>query len=291
MPVPILMYHSVAAEWPDSFGRWTVTPAVFASHLDAIAASGYTAITVSGAVDMVRSGRSLPPKTVILTFDDGFADFYVNALPLLEARGFPATLYVTTGYLDSTSRWLDASGAGTIPMMSLDQLGGLADRGVEVGAHSRSHAMLDLLHQTQLEAEIHAPRNLLREASGSRRDQLRVSAWVLEQGSTAVGDRRWIRFGCVSPSLVEQWLVGAVRDPPPDHRRGSRRRTGHRGDERSRPAIEVGSPCPGRCLAAPAKGVDDDTADAGSQPGQWCMMDAPSPLPQAVNELIGSLDV
>ncbi len=164
--VPVLMYHSVASSGPESFRRWTVAPAVFASHLDALVSAGYQGLTISDAVDRVRSHGKLPPRAVIITVDDGFADFGANALPALEKRGFPVTLYITTGYLGSTSRWLASSAAGTIPMLDLNDLSQLADRGVEVGAHSHSHAMLDLLRPGQLGSEVQAPRTVLREASG-----------------------------------------------------------------------------------------------------------------------------
>lgn len=206
--VPILMYHSIAPTWPETFGRWTVAPALFSSHLDALAAANYTPLTLSAAVGAVRAGRSLPPRTVILTFDDGFADFLSNALPLLEEHGFPATLFVTTGYLGGTSRWLESTAAGWIPMMSLDQLGALGDRGVEVGAHSRSHAMLDLLRESQLAAEIHEPRDLLREASGQE-----VTSFAYPHGYSSRAVRRSVAdAGFDSAVSVHHSLSGSFAE-------------------------------------------------------------------------------
>src|SRR5207302_1064154 len=78
-------------------------PDTFRSHLSAIAGSGGTALTVSAFV-AARDAGALPERPVVITFDDGFADFADAALPALEDAGLACTLYVTTGLLEATPR-------------------------------------------------------------------------------------------------------------------------------------------------------------------------------------------
>src|SRR5579863_2353593 len=101
--IPILMYHSIADRAAPRFRQFTVPPALFADHISYLRQHGYTPLTVTQACE--QRAASLPGKPVVITFDDGFADFYTNALPILSRYKFPATLYVTSGFMGSTSRW------------------------------------------------------------------------------------------------------------------------------------------------------------------------------------------
>src|SRR6266700_995145 len=101
--VPILMYHEITAE-PTSTGRLAVPPDTFAQQLRYLRAAGYTALTAAQFAS--SAGTSLPAKPVVLTFDDGFADFYDNALPLLLRYGHTGTLFVTSGWTGGSGEYL-----------------------------------------------------------------------------------------------------------------------------------------------------------------------------------------
>jgi peptidoglycan/xylan/chitin deacetylase (PgdA/CDA1 family) len=162
--VPILMYHEIAAR-PASARHLAVTPGDFAAQLAYLRDGGYTTLT---AADLVQgeAGRIVqwPAKPVVLTFDDGFADFHDAALPLLRRYGFTATLFVTTGWI--------ANGAGTAArsrpprMLSWSQLAEVAAAGVEVGAHSHHHAMLDQLTGNSLRQELEVSKAILEDRLG-----------------------------------------------------------------------------------------------------------------------------
>ena len=89
-PVPILLYHAITADPPAWIAEFAVTPAVFRAHLDAVVASGRQPLTVSQYIDGRSGVIPLPPRPVLITVDDGFADFAGNALPALTERRCPA---------------------------------------------------------------------------------------------------------------------------------------------------------------------------------------------------------
>ena len=138
--VPILMYHEITAE-PTSTGRLAVSPDAFARQLRFLKAAGYSALTAGQFASL--AGTSLPAKPVVLTFDDGFADFYDNALPLLLRYGFTGTLFVTSGWTGGSGEYL--SKHRPPGMLTGAQVREIADAGIEIGAHSVTHPPLDQL--------------------------------------------------------------------------------------------------------------------------------------------------
>ncbi len=87
--IPILMYHSIAQSTNPKFKQFAVPPALFAEHMTYLRQHSYTPINVTQLVCMLSQGKfALPERPVVLTFDDGFADFYTNALPVLQQCGF-----------------------------------------------------------------------------------------------------------------------------------------------------------------------------------------------------------
>lgn len=181
--VPILCYHSVATAPADWIAPFTVTPPVFAAHLDAITAAGATTMTVSAFADALGTpGRRLPPRPVLVTFDDGFADFADCAYPAMVRRGIAATLYVTTGYVE-TGRGPDRD-----RMLDWGSVGALRADGVEVGAHSHTHPQLDTLTREQARYEIEHSRAVLEE-----RLQAPVRSFAYPHGYSSAGVRRLVR--------------------------------------------------------------------------------------------------
>jgi peptidoglycan/xylan/chitin deacetylase (PgdA/CDA1 family) len=150
--VPILMYHEISAE-PVSASRLGVAPDRFAQQLQYLHASGYHTLTAADLDAAMKSGTPLPAKPVVLTFDDGTADFYEVALPLLAEHGFTATLFATSG-------WMATPGGRTccrkVPpgMLSWDQLRAIAGAGIEIGGHTISHPQLDQLPPDLLRKEL-----------------------------------------------------------------------------------------------------------------------------------------
>ena len=125
----VLVYHHVSDRTPPST---SVTPAVFETHLDYLARSDFTVLPLSEVIQALATGRPLPARAVALTFDDAYVSVYREALPRLERRGWPFTVFVATDSIDR--------GYGSY--MSWDELRDLERRGGTVGNHSRDHGHL-----------------------------------------------------------------------------------------------------------------------------------------------------
>jgi peptidoglycan/xylan/chitin deacetylase (PgdA/CDA1 family) len=164
--VPVLMYHCIRPTSSRAMRKFTVAPDAFEAQLALLREQGYTGLSVSEFARRARLGdASLPDRPVVLTFDDGFADFGEHAAPLLQRYGFPATLYVVAGQVGRTSVWLDGDDA-RLPLLDGPALRRLQQAGIEIGAHGLSHRALDGLSDADLAAEVHQPRALLAQHLG-----------------------------------------------------------------------------------------------------------------------------
>ncbi|MFO1135791.1 MAG: polysaccharide deacetylase family protein [Rhodoblastus sp.] len=160
---PILMYHSIDADPPERFAPFAVSPARFDGHLRLIREEGFRFLSVSEFVGARDLGQ-IPERAVVLTFDDGFADFYYEAAPILARHDARATLYAVAGLIGKTSRWLEEIGAGASPMLTWRQLCEVGDAGVEIGAHSMTHPALDCIPLERAREEILQSRRTIEEA-------------------------------------------------------------------------------------------------------------------------------
>jgi len=126
--------------------------------------AGYQTWNVSEWISNLAMHRiSRPEKAVILTFDDGFADFYSNALPVLTTYQLRATLYITTGYVGATSRWLAREGEADRSMLSWEQIAEINASGIECGAHTIYHPSLDILSTGESRQEITESKSILED--------------------------------------------------------------------------------------------------------------------------------
>ncbi|MFF8728404.1 polysaccharide deacetylase family protein [Streptomyces sp. NPDC015171] len=148
--VPILMYHSVATAPNDATRALSVAPEAFADQMALIGDLGLTPLTTADLAAGWRSGRPLPDRPVLITFDDGYEGVHRHALPVLARHGFPATLFVSTGWL----RGALGTGGGPDTMLDWRQVRELAAAGVEIGGHSHTHPQLDQLPDAELRTEL-----------------------------------------------------------------------------------------------------------------------------------------
>jgi peptidoglycan/xylan/chitin deacetylase (PgdA/CDA1 family)/SAM-dependent methyltransferase len=142
--LPILMYHSVAESGPAAVEPYRVSPDAFEAQLEYLRRHAYYGMTIGEWAYYLDRHRVPPGRAVVLTFDDGYHDFYEHAWPLLQAYKFPATVFVVAGKVGATSDWDDDLGA-PLPLLDWPTIRKLQDDGIEFGSHTGDHRSLTTL--------------------------------------------------------------------------------------------------------------------------------------------------
>ena len=126
--VPILLYHHIGI--PRSESLYYISPFEFERQMYLLREWGYQTISVELLVRAIKEGAELPPKPIVLTFDDGGETVFTNALPILQKYGFTGSAYIVHNYV------------GINAYMNADQIRALYAAGWEIGSHSLSHVDL-----------------------------------------------------------------------------------------------------------------------------------------------------
>ncbi len=168
--VPILLWHHIAVSPIGS--RYYVPPDTFDAELKLLHNWGYTTITTTELVQAITQGASLPPRPMLLTFDDGNEDNYTNAFPIMKKYGFTGVLYIVVQYMNTPN------------YMTMDQIKEMADAGWEIGSHSETHR--DLVGGTEdMRYEIVQSRQDLEDRLGV---PILTFAYPFGQEDSAAGD-------------------------------------------------------------------------------------------------------
>jgi peptidoglycan/xylan/chitin deacetylase (PgdA/CDA1 family) len=206
--VPILLYHSVSNEATDQYRPWAVSPSLFDQHMAYLAENHYTPLTVSQFADIARSRlKHLPERPVVITFDDGLADFQTGAFPILLRYGFRATLYITTGYIGGTSTWLACVGEGERPMLNWDQVRALHANGIECGAHTRTHPQLDIIPIRDARNEIFSSKEVLEHQLNSK-----VSTFAYPHGYHSAAVRKAVQDAGYTSACAVKHAMSGIHD-------------------------------------------------------------------------------
>ena len=150
---PILLYHHISDNIENN--RYYVSIDSFRQQMQSLRDWGYTSLTPSKLLDVLIYGGELPPRPVVITFDDGNQDVYQNAFPIMKEMGFTGGFYIVGQYLNAKD------------FVTTDELKEMIAAGWEIGSHSESHLDLTTRHddlryelldsRTDLETELGVP--------------------------------------------------------------------------------------------------------------------------------------
>jgi peptidoglycan/xylan/chitin deacetylase (PgdA/CDA1 family) len=149
----ILMYHRVTDAHPES--RLCVRTAAFEAQMRQLHAQGWRTVSFADAVACAQGAAPLPERAVVLTFDDGYADNFEHARPILARCGFHGIFFIPTGSVEGPA----AEAADR--RMSWEQVRTLRAEGHEIGAHSVTHRKLTLLPPAERAREIQECKRVL----------------------------------------------------------------------------------------------------------------------------------
>jgi glycosyltransferase involved in cell wall biosynthesis len=153
----ILMYHAIGRVG-ERASRFVLPTRRFRNQLLWLRRRGYPILELDEYVRYREKGRLPPPRAVVITFDDGYADTAELAAPLLHEYEIPATVFLASGSLDGTNDWTASGPLAERPLLSWESARRLADGGITIGAHSVSHAALAALAAEDAEREVRESR-------------------------------------------------------------------------------------------------------------------------------------
>ena len=143
--VPVLTYHHIGdgQEW------YRISAADFEEQLVYLREKGYTAVTVMELAEGLSGRFQLPPRPVVITFDDGYEDNYAAAFPILKRQNMRGVFFVVTGKM------------GQPNYMSWEQAREMNEKGMEIGSHTVHHYTLKEINLKELERELLSSRIML----------------------------------------------------------------------------------------------------------------------------------
>lgn len=199
----ILMYHMVSPHRPGArFNGLRVTPQRFEQQLRWLQSRGWTSHTVS---ELVALGQNLPPKAVAITFDDGFADNCLQALPLLQRYQTKATLYLVTDRHErdwsvNKKAHHDSGELRAEPKLSDEQVEQMLASGlIELGSHTLTHPNFLHLNKTERELELQTSKAELEQRFG-----LAVSSFAYPFGLFQPEDPELVRAAGYSNAVTTE---------------------------------------------------------------------------------------
>lgn len=175
--IPILMYHSISDDPEDGihpYYRINTSPKRFAEHMQFLDDNNYKVIDLSEAVKIISETSAsphiptshhsnIPQKKVVLTFDDGYRDFYVKAFPILKKYGFSATVFLPTAFIGSKR-----SGLKDKEHLTWDEVVELYREGITFGSHTVTHQPLKILKGVEIKYEIEKSKEIIENNISNR---------------------------------------------------------------------------------------------------------------------------
>jgi peptidoglycan/xylan/chitin deacetylase (PgdA/CDA1 family) len=171
--IPILMYHSISDTKEDGvhpYYQINTSPRVFAEHMRFLHENNYSVISLSEAVTLLSVSTSTTQplnhstnlaRFAVLTFDDGYMDFFASAFPILKNYGFTATVFLPTAFIDKSVPGLKGK-----EHLSWSEVRELQEEGITFGSHTINHPQLQSLSRDQVEYEISKSKEIIEERTG-----------------------------------------------------------------------------------------------------------------------------
>ena len=141
----------------------------FARQMAFLHHGGFRVLDLDTALTCLRGEQVVPPRAVVLTFDDAYENFADHALPVLQRYGFPATVYAISGWLGRRAEWYGDDPLAPLPrLMSAGQLRALHAAGIAVGSHTHNHVKLPRLSPDTQRMELAASKATLEDLLGQQ---------------------------------------------------------------------------------------------------------------------------
>lgn len=171
--IPILLYHRVVPKIPNGdLAGICISAAAFESQIRWLAARRYVGVPLDAVERELRAERgaprALPPRSVAITFDDGYLDNYLYAWPILKRFGFNATIFMVTDAIGGDNGFDTACGGERTKMLSTAEIREMHRQHIDFGSHSCTHPnTLVALSDDRLKLELERSRGVLEDTLGA----------------------------------------------------------------------------------------------------------------------------
>lgn len=149
--ITAICYHEVGADGKDLY---SVSDTVFRTHLREFKQAGYTFINVDDLAEVLEGKQKLPLNPLLITFDDGYTNNYTHALPVLEAEGAKATVFMVSSKIGVRNR------------LTIKQLQEMHSKGFAIGSHTVNHENLVPMSQEERISELKNSKQQLEKKLG-----------------------------------------------------------------------------------------------------------------------------
>jgi len=163
--LPILMYHRIAPQGAAGLNQWRLSPETFSEQLHYLRDAGYYSVSLAAWQKAIATKQPLPGRAIILTFDDGYLDFFEHAYPALKQYEFSATVFLVADRVGQSNQW-DTIYGEEVPLMDWFQIRQLQAQGVEFGSHTATHRHLTALSIEEIVEECARSRTFLTQELG-----------------------------------------------------------------------------------------------------------------------------
>jgi len=162
--LPILMYHSICDEPENGHPHFWIntSPGRFLEQMALLAQEGWKVISLE-EVSALLQNRSMPSssRAVVITFDDGFRDFYTKAHPILDRFGFKATVFLPTGRIGKKEPGIRGKAH-----LDWNEVRELHSRGIRFGSHTVNHLPLEDLEEGMIDFEVRRSKEMIEDKIG-----------------------------------------------------------------------------------------------------------------------------
>jgi len=165
--VPILTYHKINPDRKTGGFGLRVMPADFDWEMQYLKTNGYQTVDLGDVVNHFQTGRKLPGKPIVITFDDGYQDNYRYAWPILQKYGFTATVFIVPHIVGGINAYdYYANLQPKNKMMTWQEIKEMNAAGITIGAHTLDHANLTSVSPAEAQRQIAESKNILEQKLG-----------------------------------------------------------------------------------------------------------------------------
>lgn len=203
--IAVLMYHAIQ----EQRSAISIPPELFQWQMKWLYEQDIQVVSLDWLVNNLVGGFKPSKHTVVITFDDGYRDLQTYALPVLQRYKFPATIYLVTGYCGMRNDWPGQPAIiPRLPLLDWDQIRKMESAGIEFGAHTVNHPVLDRIGKEDAIWEIrYAKRTMIKRLGHP------IRSFAYPYGRYNHGVKQLVVEEFANACSTNQGFIGAQFDP------------------------------------------------------------------------------